>query len=81
MPDWLVTISEFPIYRYGLIFFAVVLLIPALVSGNMAQHIITLIIKNRSSFAKQLKPLLGNLTIFIICTAIICYAVYIYFIN
>ena len=81
MPDWLVTISEFPIYRYGLIFFAVVLLIPALVSGNMAQHIITLIIKNRSSFAKHLKPLLGNLTIFIICTAIICYAVYIYFIN
>jgi hypothetical protein len=81
MPDWLVTISEFPIYRYGLIFFAVVLLVPAVVSGNMVQHIITSIIKDRSSASSQLKPLFGNLAIFIICAAIIYYAVYIYLIN
>ena len=81
MPDWLVTISEFPIYRYGLIFFAVVLLVPAVVSGNMVQHIITSIIKDRSSASSQLKPLLGNLAIFIICAAIIYYTVYIYLIN
>ena len=81
MPDWLETISQLPIYRYGLIFFAVVLLIPAIVSGNMAQHLVTSILKDPSSISKHLKPLFGNLAIFIICAAIIIYTIYIYVIN
>ena len=81
MPDWLETISQLPIYRYGLIFFAVALLIPAIVSGNMVQHLVTLVFKDPASISKHLKYLLGNLVIFFICAAVILYAIYIYAFN
>lgn len=81
MPEWLETITQFPIYRYGLIFFALVLIVPAIVSGNMAQHLVTKIFKQPSSTPEHLKSLLGNLIIFIACTAVIIYAIYVYIIN
>ena len=71
-------IPNLPIYRYGLVLFAVLLIVPAIVSGNMVQHLATKIVRREISISDGFKALAGNLLVFITSVGVICYAIYVY---
>lgn len=67
-------IAALPIYNYGWLVFAILAFIPALVSGNMTQHLATQLLKREIDPARAIKPLLANLVLFVICLAVLVYA-------
>ena len=76
--DFIREIPNLAIYRYGLVLFAVLLIVPAIVSGNMVQHLATKIINKETTLNAGFKSLAGNFLVFIISVGIICYAIYSY---
>lgn len=78
MPDFLQTLMEWPIYRYGLIFFAIVSIVPAIVSANMTQHLASKIIQSPGSIKQHGLGLLANLALCLACSTIIYIAIRIY---
>jgi len=63
MPDFLQALMEWPIYRYGLIFFAIVSIVPAIVSANMTQHLASKIIQSPISIKLHGLGFLSNLAL------------------
>ncbi len=57
-------IADLGLHRYGLIFFTVLLAIPALVAGNMLQFLLTRIARGETSLRKIYRPLLANFLVF-----------------
>ncbi len=78
MMDLIQSVMEWPVYRYGLLFFALISVVPAIVSANMVQHLASKIIQTPASFAQHVIALLFNLTICLVCATIIYFAVRIY---
>jgi hypothetical protein len=81
MLDFLQSLMEWPVYRYGLIFFAVVAFVPAIVSANMTQHLASKIIQSPRSIKQHGLGFLGNLALCLGCSTIIYFAVRIYITN
>ena len=81
MPDFLQALMEWPVYRYGLVFFAVVSIVPAIVSANMTQHLASKIIQSPSSIKQHGLGLIGNLALCLGCSTIIYFAIRIYITN
>ncbi len=79
--DFIREIPNLPIYRFGLVLFALLLIVPAIVSGNMVQHLATRIVSKKLSLSQGIKPLAGNFLIFIASVGIICYAIYVYLVQ
>jgi len=67
-----------PHYSFGWVVFACMAILPAIVSGNLVQHHLTRLAKNKASFAKEGKPLLFNAVILALCICIIAHAFYLY---
>jgi hypothetical protein len=74
-------LPELAIYRYGLIFFAVLSLFPAIVSGNMTQYFCSKLIKGEAPVGHHFKLFMVNFLIFVVCVGIICYAIYSYLLR
>ena len=68
-------IESFGLHRYGWLFAAAVLLIPAIVSGNMVQHYLTLLLRRQEPWRRLIKPLIGNLVLALLCGGIIVVAI------
>lgn len=70
-------ISAMPVYRYGLMLFALLAIVPAIVSGNMAQHLASKLTKNQIDM-KTIKQLALNLVVFIGCVSLILFTLITY---
>ena len=70
-------ISAMPVYRYGLMLFALLAIVPAIVSGNMAQHLASKLTKNHIDM-KTIKQLALNLAVFIGCVSLILFTLITY---
>jgi len=66
-----------PVYRYGLMLFALLAIVPAIVSGNMAQHLASKLTKNQIDM-KTIKQLALNLVVFIGCVSLILFTLITY---
>ena len=75
MMDLVQSVMEWPVYRYGLLFFALISIIPAIVSANMVQHLASKIIQTPSTFGQHFIALVFNLTLCLVCATIIYFAV------
>ncbi len=73
------SIEAWGLHRYGWLFAAAVLVVPALVAGNMVQFYLTKLARREASPAALVKPLAGNLLIMIVCATVIAIALYLHF--
>lgn len=78
MMDLIQAVMEWPVYRYGLLFFALISVVPAIVSANMVQHLVSKIIHTPATFTQHFMALLFNLGVCLVCATIIYCAVRIY---
>ena len=62
------------IHRHGWLVVAAILVIPAIVSGNMVLHYLTLLIRRRKACQQLIKPILGNLVTALLSAAVITMA-------
>ncbi len=65
-------------HRYGWLFAAAVLIVPALVAGNMTQFYLTKLARREAPPATLIKPLAGNFLVMIVCATIIAIALYLH---
>ena len=81
MMDLIQSVMAWPVYRYGLLFFALISVIPAIVSANMVQHLITKIIQTPNTVSQHFIALLFNLVVCLVCATIIYFALRTYITN
>ena len=67
-----------PHYSYGWLVLAALAILPAIVSGNLVQHDLSRLIRGKNQHVGNIKPLLLNTAILLICVSIIAYATYLY---
>ncbi|MDG1249646.1 MAG: hypothetical protein P8O75_03340 [Gammaproteobacteria bacterium] len=77
MFDFIIELSALPVYSYGLVLFSLIAIVPAIVSGNMAQHLASQLIKGNANI-QLVKHLAFNLTIFIACVGWILFTLITY---
>jgi len=75
---FLESIFTSPHYSYGWLVLAVLAILPAIVSGNIIQHDLCKLFNRKASLIQSAKPLLFNVTILLLCIAVIAYAFYLY---
>ena len=71
-------IEALGIHRYGWLLIAALLVIPAIVSGNMAQFHLDALVRRKAPAASLIKPLVGNLLAAVACAVVIATAIYLY---
>ncbi len=72
------SIEAWGLHRYGWLFIAAVLVIPAVVAGNMVQFYLTALVRRKAPAASLIKPLVGNFLVLMICSTVIAVAFYLY---
>ena len=71
-------IEALGIHRHGWLFIAAVLVIPAIVSGNMVQFNLTALIRRKADTTSLIRPLIVNLLVLAACVAVIATATYLH---
>ena len=77
MFDFIIELSALPVYSYGLVLFSLIAIVPAIVSGNMAQHLASQLVKGNAT-TQNAKNLALNLIIFIACVGWILFTLITY---
>ncbi len=67
-----------PHYAHGWLVLAALAILPAIVSGNLIQHDISMLLTGKNIKQNFYKTLLLNIAILLICIAIIANAFYLY---
>ena len=65
-------------YSYGWIVLAALAVLPAIVSANLIQHDLSMLISGKSKLNQLAKPLLFNITVLLVCICVMAYAFYLY---
>ena len=65
-------------YSYGWIVLAALAILPAIVSANLIQHDLSMLISGKSKLNQLTKPLLFNITVLLVCISVMAYAFYLY---